>query len=109
MLSKNEFCKVMKRWEEYTKKEDALNTALTEMGGDNGLFLASEMEELMLEILEKDLGDVNEWLAYFVYERSFNRDPQPCVFEQDGTPVPTGNWEEIYDFIRALQDSAKSA
>lgn len=108
MLSKKEFCKVMEQWEAYAKKEDDLNTALAAMGSDNYLFLASGMEEIMLTILEKDLNDENEWLAYFVYERNFNRDPQPCVYEEDGAPIPTGNWEEIYDMICSSSDEMKT-
>lgn len=89
----------MELLKEQSETEAELNRVVRRFYDDFSLFPSDELISHILDILSDDIGDENDTLSYFAYERGWNTRKQPCYYENDGAPIPTNTWEEIYDLI----------
>lgn len=99
-LSKTEFCKALdslKRNEEFL---DELNNVFRKFNKDDMVY-STGLEDIIIGLLETLFKDKeNQWISYWVWEENFGRTyKEGDVIEKDGTIIPLGTPEELYDLL----------
>lgn len=102
-ISKEEFCKVIKRLEEVQDKQDKICSAL------GAVVDTGDLTDVVIRLLEKLINapvykadDIYEGsdISYFIYEIDFGRAWTPdSITEIDGTPIDISTAEKLYDYL----------
>ena len=103
-ISKEEFCKVIKRLEEVQDKQDKICSVLGAVvdTGDLTDVVIRLLEKLMNAPVYKADGGIYEGsdISYFIYEIDFGRAWTPdSITEIDGTPIDISTAEKLYDYL----------
>lgn len=110
ILSKDEFITVMNNWKEAVAYQDKLNQLFsTYCEGHLSQPDCSVGLLHTLEIMFRDTNPVGGWIDYFVHELAFGKKyTEGMVTESDGSPIPLGSIEELYDLlIKEMNNNGK--
>ena len=59
------------------------------------------------ELLEKELGDTNEWVSYWIWELDFGKQYEPgCVTDENGDEIKLETVKDLYRFL--VKERAKA-
>lgn len=65
----------------------------------------SEMESRLVQSMERELADINQYISYFVYEVDFGKNAQPdSIVDSDGTPLPIQTIEDLWILLGGTFD-----
>ena len=100
MICKESFCSIMNELRDYN---DALEKIFDAMGVDAVDWDTNPLMRIIFNImdaLEKDVGDTDDWLGYFAWELDFGRYEMAddCI-DVDGKKVSLKSAEDLYDFL----------
>lgn len=98
MLTKSQFALLMTKWQIAEEKIERANQLVYEMFGGSVDEITNELEELVCDVMRVAMDDKQEWIPYFAFERGFDLS-KPCVYEEDGTTIPTETWVDVYNLI----------
>ena len=107
ILSKDEFITVMNNWKDTTDYQDKLNNLFSEYC--EGWLFQPDCSVGLLYTLEVMFQDQSHWIDYFVHELDFGKKyTEGMVTESDGSPIPLGTIEELYDLlIKEMNNNGK--
>ena len=95
------FTKLISDLKETYDKNEKFNKAI-EICGD-GFFLselAYPATEALVDLLEHNFRDDGEWISYWLYELDFgSKAEELTASEADGTPIPLGTVEDLYNLL----------
>lgn len=98
MLTKQQFALLMTKWQIAEEQIERANAIIYDVLGGSVDGIVNEMEDLVCSVMMAAMDDRCEWIPYFAYERCFDLS-EPCAFEEDGTPIPTETWVDVYKLI----------
>lgn len=106
MISKKDFCKAIKLIQDHRKKEDKLCEALQTLDSDcAGVFLFAKYEELVLDLLTKDLCPDSDMIYWWVYDAECGKASYDfCTIEKEGKKYLIMTAEVLYDFLTDKAD-----
>lgn len=106
MISKKDFCAAIKTIRDHQKKETRLCDALQAIDADcAGLFLYSKYEDLVLQLLTKDLCPDSDMIYWWVYDATFGTASLDfCTVERDGNKYLLTTAETLYDFLTGNEE-----
>ena len=106
IISKKDFNKYINILREEDDYIDKLNEMSEKHEKKIGLgiepiqFSYNTLNSIVIEILKKIFEDDNDWIGYFCYEIDYGRAyTYGCITEEDGTPIPLYNADDLYDFL----------
>lgn len=121
MISKEKFCYIIKRLENYEKLQDKINDLFKELVDNTeqdfcnagGICVGHEtvVVDLLCEILEPGVSERDSFISWWIYETEFGKRPDfAYVILKDGTRVDLSSADKLYDFlVENMQSSAESA
>lgn len=100
-ISKSQFIYFINFIKERADAMDKINEVFTNEFEDSIFYPYLKYESKLVELLQIIMYDTDsEWISYFIYERDFGDNYElGDVCEADGTPIPMGTAEELYDFL----------
>lgn len=101
MISKETFVNTMNKLQDLDKKMDAVDKELKALDSDFCSFYVTSIFNTTFDLLKEAIGDKDDWIGYFVYERDWLRDFKLGDVEVNGEPVKIYSWGDVYDFIVA--------
>lgn len=99
MITKRTFVDSMNKLQDLDEKLSTVDNALKDLSPDFGGLYIPDFFDLAINILQEAIGDKNDWLMYFTYERDWLKDMKLGDIEVGGKPIPIETWEDVYDFI----------
>ena len=104
MIKKDLFVETINFIRDRNDAMDKLNKVFTEEFEDSVFYPYFKYEVQMLKVLaasfDYDEAIIDDWISYFCFELDFGRKYQlGDVSEADGTPIPLGTPEELYDYL----------
>jgi hypothetical protein len=58
------------------------------------------MGEQVVELLSYIFNDTDDWISYWVYEKTFGKEwKEGCATEADGTDIDLSTTKKLYDFL----------
>lgn len=99
MISKETFVATMEKLQEIDKKMDAVDEALKVFNKDFCGFYFPDVFDIVIELLEEDLNDEEEWISFFVYEMDWLRGFKKGNVLICGNEIDINNWGDVYDLI----------
>jgi hypothetical protein len=55
----------------------------------------------LVELLENNMNDSEEWISYFLYELDFGKKWKPGTVTEGDKDIPLRNAEDLYDLLRS--------
>lgn len=101
MLSKEKFIEYMNFIKKMNESENRIQEVLQkEITDFRGGFLYSNYEFMYVKLLKEIMDDKNDWIEYFLYDLDFGAKWETgSVVEMDGTEMPLGTVENLYDLL----------
>ena len=107
-LSKEEFCKIIDGLQKNEEFFYEINKIFLKFGkGD--LIYPTDLEDIIIDLLENMFEDrESQWISYWVWEENYGKTyKEGDAVEKDGTIIPLGTAEELYDFlVKNMEDDA---
>lgn len=102
MISKEDFCKGMRKAEEIWNLQDTLYD-IANRSSVSAMFEISfpTMVDEYLEVLGLAMNDVNHWIPYWAFHLEFGKkyDKEETLFDYYGRPINIKTPEDLYDFL----------
>ena len=97
MLSRTLFKEYIEELVEYnricSKLDDVSNGGIT-------LYEISDLEAVVVALLQYTTRDKNDWIPYWLYELDYGVDYRPGkVTAEDGTNIPLATPDDLYDLL----------
>ena len=105
LITKEEFVDILNRLREssdWVDKVDALfrkSRENVECDFCNGAGLQISHEPIVVNLLQKIMGDKGEDISYFIYELDYGRDYEPGYVTDDNGIVDMGTPEALYELL----------
>lgn len=106
MISKKDFCDAIKLIQDHRKKEDDLYAALKAIHEDcSGVFLFAKYEDLVIDLLAKDLCPDSDILYWWIFDAEFGTASYTSTtLIRDGKSYLLTTPEALYDFLTGNED-----
>ena len=90
----------MKELQELDEIEQEINEVAKKLDPDFNYLSFTKHTSLILRILRDIFQDNNDWIEYFIYERSFGKDCKlGDVTDKKGKPIPFQTAGDVYDML----------
>jgi hypothetical protein len=101
MITKEEFKEYIRFIVGQNMKQEAFIKALEDLSPDNycNCFLYSEYEDKFIELIEKDLGDTDDTLGYFLYDLDYIYETDSIFPFEIEENVTINSLDDLYDYI----------
>ena len=104
ILTKEQFCKIIKRLREYNDLQDKIqqlfrdNIDNQEMDFMNAGSICVGHETIVVELLENMFKD-KDIISWWIYEQNYGRDFSLGDLEADGVKIDLTTLEKLYDYL----------
>ena len=56
--------------------------------------------EIMVDMLAEWVGDTDEWIRWYVFEKEWGNNYDLYVTDKDGNVLPSGTYDDIWELIK---------
>ena len=105
-MDKQLFVDTINKLQELSEEQEEFNNILSKIDPEfGGGYVHNKTIFLVEELLSKLMNDKYDNISYYMWEIDFGKEYQEgCITDEDGTPIPLSNAEELYDLIMSSQD-----
>lgn len=91
---------MFKRVIDQIEANEAHDDRITEALGVEGFTTVfHESNETLVAVLEEVMGDVEEWITYYLWELNYGRDYKPGHVTLNGVDTPLANVQDLYNLL----------
>lgn len=100
ILTKKEYCDMLDEFKAIEDDIHRVHVAMKKLSPDFGGFYIGRYNTLILKLIEKAVGDKDEWTSYFIYELDFGKKATAGgVIDQYKKKWKLDKAEKVYDLI----------
>lgn len=105
MLTREEFKKYMTQAKEMLDAADKIDEAFKLLSSSSDFYIDKPFN-IIIDLLSTIMNDKYDYIGYFISELEWGERAEiDSITEEDGTPIPMFNLDDLYDRLKEIQET----
>ena len=98
-MTKENFIQIIESLRMQTDHDREMANHINKVFGCDALYNTSIIQESVVQVLQSELNDVDEWISYFIFELDFGRLSDAYSVSFNGEPIPMETPEHLWNIL----------